>query len=104
MRRVNELEELVFVGGCVTGLLITDEAAGAPRSTLDVDAIAEITSYAGYTSFGERLRQLGFEPDTREGAPLCLTDSQPPRPRPVTLSFCTPSYPGCSCASRTSSP
>jgi len=40
------LGELVFVGGCVTGLLITDEAAGDPRSTLDVDAIAEITSYA----------------------------------------------------------
>ena len=40
------LPELVFVGGCVTGLLITDEAAGEPRGTIDVDAIAEITSYA----------------------------------------------------------
>jgi hypothetical protein len=29
------LNDLVFVGGCVTGLLITDAAAGAPRSTLD---------------------------------------------------------------------
>lgn len=29
------LRELVFVGGCVTGLLITDEAAGDPRGTLD---------------------------------------------------------------------
>ena len=38
------LGELVFVGGCVTGLLITDEAAAGPRATLDVDAIAEITS------------------------------------------------------------
>ena len=36
------LGELVFVGGTVTGLLITDEAAAGPRTTLDVDAIAEV--------------------------------------------------------------
>jgi hypothetical protein len=65
------LDELVFVGGCVTGLLITDEAAGTPRITLDVDAIAEITSYAEYADFSDRLRALGFGEDTREGAPLC---------------------------------
>lgn len=38
------LEDLVFIGGCVTGLLITDEAAGNPRTTVDVDAIVGITS------------------------------------------------------------
>jgi hypothetical protein len=65
------LDELVFVGGSVTGLLITDEAAGEPRTTYDVDAIAEITSYAEYAEFGERLRALGFSEDTSEGAPLC---------------------------------
>jgi predicted nucleotidyltransferase len=65
------LGELVFVGGTVTGLLITDEAAAGPRTTLDVDAIAEITSYAEYAAFGDRLRALGFQEDTREGAPLC---------------------------------
>lgn len=45
------LPELVFVGACVTGLLITDEAAGEPRGTIDVDAIAEITSYAQYAAY-----------------------------------------------------
>jgi hypothetical protein len=65
------LAELVFVGGCVTGLLITDEAAGEPRGTIDVDAIAEITSYAQYAEFGGHLRSLGFSEDTREGAPVC---------------------------------
>src|SRR5216683_3055136 len=65
------LGELVFVGGSVTGLLITDEAAGDPRTTLDVDAIAEITSYAEYAAFGDRLRDLGFTEDATEGAPLC---------------------------------
>ncbi len=61
----------MFVGGAVTSLLVTDEGAGAPRTTLDVDAIAEITSYAEYAAFGERLRSLGFSEDTGEGAPLC---------------------------------
>lgn len=65
------LPELVFVGGCVTGLLITDEAAGEPRGTIDVDAIAEITSYAQYAEFSDRLRSLGFKEDTSEGAPVC---------------------------------
>src|SRR4051794_30082038 len=36
------LPDLVFVGGAVTSILITDSGAGAPRATLDVDAIAEI--------------------------------------------------------------
>lgn len=65
------LSDLVFVGGCVTNLLVTDPAVGDPRPTLDVDAIAAITSYAAYAAFGERLRRLGFVEDTTEGAPLC---------------------------------
>jgi len=40
------LDELVFVGGCVTGLLITDAAAGAPRATLDVDAMMQLRKSA----------------------------------------------------------
>jgi len=65
------LGELVFVGGAVTSLLVTDEGAGRPPTTLDVDAIVEISSYAEYTAFGERLRALGFSEDTSEDAPLC---------------------------------
>jgi predicted nucleotidyltransferase len=65
------LNELVFVGGSTTGLLITDKGAGDVRPTSDVDAITEITSYADYAAFSERLRELGFTEDTREGAPLC---------------------------------
>ena len=48
------LGELVFAGGCTTALLITDKAAADVRPTFDVDAIAEITSYAGYAQFSER--------------------------------------------------
>jgi hypothetical protein len=65
------LGELVFLGGCATALLITDNAAADVRPTFDVDAIAAITSYAAYTKFSERLRKLGFQEDTSEGAPIC---------------------------------
>jgi hypothetical protein len=36
-----------------------------------VDVIAEIASYAEYTIFSERLRDLGFQEDASEGAPIC---------------------------------
>jgi hypothetical protein len=65
------LGELVFVGGSTTALLITDKGAADVRPTYDVDAIAEITSYAGYAEFSDRLKSLGFSEDTSEGAPLC---------------------------------
>jgi hypothetical protein len=65
------LPEIVFVGGCATGLLITDPGAAPVRRTYDVDVISEITSYADYAVFSERLRSLGFIEDSREGAPLC---------------------------------
>ena len=44
------LDELVFVGGAVTGLLITDEAASDPRVTFDVDTSINITSYTQYNA------------------------------------------------------
>jgi hypothetical protein len=65
------LEEVVFLGGCTTALLITDPAAAEVRPTSDVDLIAEITSYAEYVAFSERLRELGFLEDQSEGAPIC---------------------------------
>jgi hypothetical protein len=65
------IDELVFVGGCTTGLLITDPAAADVRTTYDVDAIAEITSQAEYYEFSERLRALGFSEDSSEDAPIC---------------------------------
>jgi hypothetical protein len=42
------LPEIVFVGGCTTGLLITDPAASSVRATDDVDVIVEVASYAEY--------------------------------------------------------
>jgi hypothetical protein len=65
------LDELVFVGGCTTGLFLTDPAAGGIRPTKDVDAIVDVTSYAKYAALSERLRALGLAEDPTPGAPLC---------------------------------
>lgn len=54
------LTQIAFVGGCVTGLLVTDPGASPVRPTLDVDAIVEIATYAEYVDLEGRLRQLGF--------------------------------------------
>jgi hypothetical protein len=65
------LPEVVFVGGCVTELLFTAPGLAPIRVTNDVDLIAEIATYADYLEFSDRIRSLGFEEDSREGAPLC---------------------------------
>jgi hypothetical protein len=40
--------EVVFVGGAITGLLLTDPAAPSISSTKDVDVIVSVTTYADY--------------------------------------------------------
>ncbi len=65
------LDDLVFLGGCATGLLLTDPAAAGLRPTKDVDTITEVASYAECATLSERLRELGLTEDTSEGAPLC---------------------------------
>ncbi len=71
-RALGELrDEVVFVGGAVVDLFITDPAAPRPRFTEDVDVVVEVTTHSGWSGLGERLRALGFREDQREGAPLC---------------------------------
>lgn len=65
------LDQIVFVGGCAAGMLITDPGAAPARPTIDVDAIVEITSYTELVALEARLRQLGFEQPHEAGAPLC---------------------------------
>jgi len=64
-------KKVVFLGGAVTGLLITDLAAPQIRSTRDVDVIVEIASKAEYYDLADSLRVLGFREDRDEEAPLC---------------------------------
>ena len=64
-------DEMVFIGGCATGLLITDRGAPAIRTTIDVDVLVEVSSLGGYYSLAEKLRKLGFSEDMRPEAPIC---------------------------------
>lgn len=57
-------DEVVFIGGCATGLLITDLAAPPIRATIDVDVLVEVGTLAEYHSLSEQRRQLGFTEDT----------------------------------------
>lgn len=65
------LEDVVFVGGSITELYITDPASMDIRETKDVDVIIETLTYAEYINFADRLKSVGFQEDTRDGAPIC---------------------------------
>lgn len=64
-------DEMVFLGGCATGLLITDKAAAPIRVTRDVDTIVQAGSLAEYHKLSEKLRKQGFKEDISDGVPLC---------------------------------
>lgn len=54
-------QEMMLVGGCAVGLLMTDTARPAVRQTGDVDLVAEIVSLADYYhSLTPRLKDCGF--------------------------------------------
>jgi hypothetical protein len=55
--------EVVFVGGSVAGLLITDLVAEGVRATKDVDAIVEATTLGQYYQVEKRLPASGFNRD-----------------------------------------
>jgi len=56
------LAEVAFVGGCTTGLLLTDEfSKEAVRYTDDVDLIINVVGYPKWANFQERLRHKGFK-------------------------------------------
>lgn len=70
----NLCDEVTFVGGCVTGLLITDKAAPDVRFTVDVDCIINVITRTGYYSLAEKLRQKGFKELMSGNHPICRWD------------------------------
>jgi predicted nucleotidyltransferase len=64
-------DEMVFLGGCATGLLVTDTVAPPIRATKDVDVIVEVATLAEYHRLSKRLRELGFSEDRSHDAPIC---------------------------------
>lgn len=68
-------EQVTFVGGCTTGLLLTDKFAREQvRSTDDVDLIVHVMGYPAYMALQKQLRQKGFRevaPTPGEPMPIC---------------------------------
>lgn len=64
-------EQVVFVGGAVAGLLITDPAMPEIRSTEDVDLVCRALVLADYHRVEKMLRARGFVQDLRLEAPIC---------------------------------
>lgn len=64
-------ENVVFVGGAVAGLLITDPAMPAIRPTEDVDLVCQAVVLSDYHRVENALRALGFAQDMRPQAPIC---------------------------------
>lgn len=56
-------EHVVFIGGAIVGLLITDSGSPEPRKTKDVDLIIEIAGLSSREKIEEELRGLGFQHD-----------------------------------------
>ena len=64
-------DELVFVGGCATGLLYTSLNAPPPRVTYDVDVVTEVTALTAYHALEEQFASRGFTRDMSPDAPIC---------------------------------
>ena len=65
------LDEFVFVGGAVAGLLITDPAMPSIRSTEDVDLLVQALTLADYHRVEKTLTARGFRHDMSPDAPIC---------------------------------
>lgn len=66
------LERLVFLGGAVTELFITQLGGPGPRQTKDVDVVIDVVNLGEYSeTLREQFVALGLREDTREGAPIC---------------------------------
>jgi predicted nucleotidyltransferase len=64
-------EDVVFVGGCATGLLLTQARPDNIRITEDVDIIAHALTARDYHALESKVRARGFSNDMRPGAPIC---------------------------------
>lgn len=64
-------DKLVFIGGAVVGLLITDPAMPAIRPTEDVDLVTHVAALRDFHAIERELTARGFVHDMRSDAPIC---------------------------------
>lgn len=62
-------EQVVFVGGCATGLLVDDAELMDVRPTDDVDAIVEVASLVAYHRVADKLMDRGFKQTMADNTP-----------------------------------
>lgn len=62
-------EQVVFVGGCATGLLVDDAELMDVRPTEDVDAIVEVASLVAYHRVADQLMERGFKQTMADNTP-----------------------------------
>ena len=89
---------VVFAGGSLIPLLVTDPLVVRFRETIVVDFVVEIVTRAAFGQFEEALRARGFRHVVEPGAPICrfeidgvLVDAMPTDPD--VLGFSNPWYP-----------
>lgn len=71
-KALSELRKsLVFVGGCVTGLLLTTQRAQTIRTTKDVDVVVKVVTLADYHAMERAVEARGFKHDISPEAPIC---------------------------------
>ena len=69
------LDRIAFLGGCATGLLVTDPGAAPVRTTSDVDVIVELASTLGFALADEYLRQQESQPSAAPIRSTCEVDT-----------------------------
>jgi hypothetical protein len=92
-------DDVILVGGCACGLLLSDAAAAPARVTYDVDLVAQVIGVAGYHQLEKQFSKLGFKRDSiAADAPICRwlfdgieVDLMPSDP--TILGFSNPWYP-----------
>lgn len=63
------LEEVLFIGGAIVPLYITDLSILYVRPTLDIDILTAATTYTDYQTMVDKLLALGFSHDV--SGPIC---------------------------------
>src|SRR4051794_21787875 len=63
-------ERVVFLGGAIAGLMLTDPRVHALRPTDDVDAVAKVPHRRAYYELQDQLKARGFL-EAPEGSVLC---------------------------------
>ncbi|MFA7555341.1 MAG: hypothetical protein WCY88_13910 [Spongiibacteraceae bacterium] len=64
-------DEITYVGGATTALLVPEVAISGTRRTEDVDVLIDVLSRPEYYRFCDSLREKGFAEDSGDDAVIC---------------------------------